>query len=182
MGCLSMNSYFLEFVILTSLIVVFLKFSKFHKEFVDLSTFKILSIITFFYLMLLGQVLKNSDITYPFTYWGMYSQVTPSTTYYEHIITLSDGTITHYPYELIVFTSQRAFMRKIENIERSTRNDEERIQLNHAINSLINIYENKYQNHQIIEFKLNEVRVIEFKGSQENRLSKSNRYHKVITI
>ncbi len=76
----------------------------------------IISLILF--CTILGQGLKNNKLTYPFSYWGMYSDKYTGNTYTEFLISLDDGTELHYPFRDLTFFSRRAFMRKVENMDR----------------------------------------------------------------
>jgi len=154
-----MNIYILELFIYICLIAIFCRLANVRVVFSSLSMIKSVFIIGFVYLLVVAQVFKTPQVTYPFAYWGMYSESHPTPLYMEHIITLDDGKIMHYPFEIIMFTSQRAFMRKIENLERSTRGNEEREVLEQALRSLIDIYEKKYVSHHIREFAINEVHI-----------------------
>lgn len=115
-------------------------------------------LIVFFYLLIVGQVNKSADQAYPFTNWSMYSQGTPAPTYSEHLITLKDGNILHYPYEYVTFTSPRAFMRKVEQLVAKAK-EENPEQLELTLNGLVEIYEKKNPDKKVVAFTINEKQI-----------------------
>lgn len=129
--------------------------SDIHKYFKNLNRPVQIFLIAFFYLLIVGQVNKSANQTYPFTKWSMYSQNTPTPTYSEHLITLKNGSVQHYPYEYITFTSPRAFMRKVEQLVANAR-DENPEQLELTLNGLVEVYEEKNPNRKVAAFTITE--------------------------
>ena len=111
-------------------------------------------------LFITGQVIKSSKQTYPFTKWSMYSQQMPVQGYSEYLLETDDGIVLHYPFELITFTSQRAFIRKLENVQQAIPSSEKQELFNQALTSLVYLYEQKYPEQSIQTFTVNRVHII----------------------
>lgn len=126
-----------------------------HKYFKNLNRPVQIFLILFFYLLIVGQVNKSADQTYPFTKWSMYSQHTPTPAFSEHLITLTDGSVLHYPYEYVTFTSPRACMRKVEQLVAEAR-DENPEQLELTLNGLAEIYEKNNPGKKVAAFIITE--------------------------
>lgn len=128
-------------------------FSGVHEYLTKLNRSLFIFLILFFYLLVVGQINKTPSQTYPFVNWSMYSQRIPNPSYVKHIITLEDGTVKHYPYEYITFTSPRAFMRKVERLEITAR-DSSSVLLQETLQGLVDIYKEKNPKDEIIGFAL----------------------------
>ena len=133
-------------------------FSGIHEYMRKLNRSVFLFLVLFFYLLVVGQVNKTPSQTYPFVNWSMYSQKTPRPSYTEHIITLQDGTRVHYPYEYITFTSPRAFMRKVENIEGGARDSSSNL-LYDTVEGLVEIYEKRHPGNEVTSFSFFENKI-----------------------
>lgn len=171
--------YAVEMIIYFVTLVLFFYWSGVKVIFSALSRGYQIFVILFTYLLIVGQVNKSPFVTYPFTYWGMYSQAIPSPNYSEFLIELNNGTIEHYPFELIAFTSQRAFMRKVESIESNTRQKNNRDFLDATVNSLVEIYERKYPDMKVKRFIINEVTITLADGEKGYRSAKVKRFEKI---
>ena len=110
-------------------------------------------------LFITGQVIKSSKQTYPFTKWSMYSQQVPVQSYSEYLLETDNGAVLHYPFELITFTSQRAFIRKLENVQQAIPSSEKQELFNQALTSLVYLYEQKYPEPSIQSFTVNRVHI-----------------------
>lgn len=147
----------LEFIIelfaYLAILVAVYWFSGIHQYMEKLNRSLFIFLILFFYLLVVGQVNKTSSQTYPFVRWSMYSQRIPTPSYMQHVITLKDGTVKHYPYEYVTFTSPRAFMRKVEQLEGAAR-DSSSVLLQETLQGLVDIYKEKNPEAEIIEFAL----------------------------
>lgn len=126
--------------------------------------------------MITAQVIKNSSVSYPFTYWGMYSQTHPENSYMEHIIEMESGEFQHYPYRLISFTSQRAAMRRIENLAGNLRSKEDEKILYDALHGLIKIYEKNNNGISISKFHLIQVTINQNEESGKVELRRHERF------
>lgn len=142
-------------------VLVLSKIGKFRLIF-----FVILSILLFS-----GQGIKNNRITYPFSYWGMYSSSNAPNTFIEYNIELSSGEKIHYPFEIITNYSPRAFMRKIENLLPPNAGSEE--QLEELLLSLRNILEQQYPEKEVSKIIIERVKVPVNKWDKIRSLKKS---------
>lgn len=152
--------FIIEFFLYLTLLLLFYYFSGIHCQFRSITIFYKLSVILIIYFLAIGQVNKSPQQTYPFTYWGMYSQTMPGQDYHEYLLKLNDGSIIHYSFELVTFTSQRAFMRKLQNLQRSSEEnvlDKER--LHQTADALIAIYERANPGKTVRSFSINRVHV-----------------------
>ena len=150
----------IEFFLYLALLLLFYYFSGLHFQFGSIPLFYKLSTVFIIYLLAIGQVNKSSHQTYPFTYWGMYSQSMPSQDYYEYLVQLDDEHSIHYPFELVTFTSPRAFMRKLRNLQRSAdENEQDEERLHQTADALIAIYERANPGKTVRSFSINRVHV-----------------------
>jgi len=150
--------HIIELLIYVGLILVFYVAAGLHSIFRNLAVSHQTAFILLVSILTVSQVIKSSDHTYPFTYWGMYSQVLPNQSFYEYLIELEDGSVIHYPIEEVTFTSQRAFMRKIDILQmRSEVNEEDHMLLQETLEGLIRIYERANPEHTIQAFTINRV-------------------------
>lgn len=60
-----------------------------------------------------AQALNQSRLTYPFAAWGMYAASSPPNFYNEYLVISNNGDTIHYPFNLVVFSSPRAFSSKL---------------------------------------------------------------------
>ena len=151
--------YIVETFIYLGLILLFCHFTNLYEQLKHFSKAYQIVLILFLIFLISGQVFKSSHHTYPSTYWGMYSQVIPDQTYDEFLIHLDNGKTIHYPFELVTFTSQRAFMRKLRNTEQSTADDEQRKLLSRTAEALATIYEEAHPGQTVHSFTMNRVHI-----------------------
>lgn len=152
--------FIIEFFFYLILILLFYYFSDTHSQFYSISLFYKITTLLIIYLLVIGQVNKSPQQIYPFTYWSMYSQTMPDQDYNEYLLELNDGTSIHYPFELVTFTSQRAFMRTLRKLQFSARNnksDEERLQK--TADALIAIYKRAHPDQTVRAFSINRVHI-----------------------
>ena len=90
----------------------------------------------------------------------MYSQKMPVQSYSEFLLETDGGTILHYPLELITFTSQRAFIRNLENVQRAISLSEKQELFKHTLTSLVYLYEQEFPEQSIQTFTVNRVHII----------------------
>ena len=152
--------FIIEFFLYLSVLLLFLYFSGVHSQFLSIPLHYKISIVLLIYLIAIGQVNKSPQQIYPFTYWGMYSQTMPSQGYHEYLLELDNKNSIHYPFELVTFTSQRAFMRKLRNLQRSAEDSEQDAELlNQTAEALIAIYEQANPGQSVRSFTINRVHV-----------------------
>lgn len=142
-----------------------------------LSKAKAIPIILFIYLFIIGQVNKSPFQTYPFVSWTMYSQTYPDQSNFEYLIELNDQSVIHYPFEVITFTSQRAFMRKIRQTVQSAEDSHGDSELlKSTVSSLVNIYEDSNPNRTIHSFRINHVYISITDSNQRFSTSRSKMF------
>lgn len=106
------------------------------------------------FMIIFGQIHKKSSETYPFAHWGMYDSVYPGSSYLEYDIVLTDSSQFHYPFKLVTFTSQRAFIQTMDDLY--VKKDDHTL-LKKTLDSLAKIYEKNYPEHAVDRFVLYEV-------------------------
>jgi energy-coupling factor transporter transmembrane protein EcfT len=121
-----------------------------------LSSFKpsqIFVIILIYTFVLSGQGIKNNQATYPFSYWGMYSNVNAPNSYLKYAITLENGNKLDYPFALVTNYSPRAFMRQMEQYS-TPKNNQDIEHLKKLVISLKEIFELHYPQKEIVCFTI----------------------------
>ena len=151
--------YAIELFIYLVLIIAFYLVANLHEDFKKLGVAHKSILCLFVYLLVIGQVNKSSQHTYPFAVWGMYSQVNPAQYYTEYIIELDNGEVKHYPFELISFTSQRSFMRKLDRFAFLPDNKTDRDIIDQTLEALVQIYQVSNPEQSIITFRVNRVHI-----------------------
>ncbi len=149
----------IELFIYLGFIVAFYVVANLHEDFKGLGIAHKIIISLFVYLLVIGQVNKSSQHTYPFAVWGMYSQVNPSQHYTEYLIEMDNGEVKHYPFETIAFTSQRSFMRKLNQF--ALRSDEKGGQyvIENTLDTLVQIYQKRKPDQIIVAFRINRIHI-----------------------
>ena len=150
---------FFELFIYLGIVLIFFLSTKLHSGLKNLTGIQKTALFLFISLFIAGQVIKSSKLTYPFTKWSMYSQQMPIQSYSEYLFETDDGTVLHYPFDQITFTSQRAFIRKLENAQKNNSSSEEQEQFHHTLTSLVYLYEQKYPEQSIQTFTVNRVHI-----------------------
>lgn len=172
--------YITELLIYFVLILSVCLLTTIHVQLRSLNNTRLILLALFTYLFVVGQVNKSSLHTYPFVTWSMYSQTYPSQTNYEFVIELEDSTIQHYPVEIITFTSQRAFMRRLSQVlQRSDKPAEAEELLYQSIAGLVKIYEEKYPSRHVQTFTINRVHISLTDTGNGFTTSTYNEYKKV---
>jgi len=170
-----MSVYILELFIIIIVVALFIYFARVRGVTFKIPLPKLLFFIIFFYLLALSQVMKKPSVTYPFTYWGMYSTSEPSPTYSEHRIQLQNGTRIHYPYEIITFTSQRALMKRLE-LKAMIQSEKREDLLKDTISSLVWLFEKNFPGQKIVKFTLYDVHIRISESENEFSINKTERF------
>ena len=89
----------------------------------------------------------------------MYSQVVPEQIYDEYLIELDTGEVIHFPFELITYTAERAFIRRLSHVEQQTADDEQRELLSRTAEALAQIYVEANPGQTVHSFSMNRVHI-----------------------
>ena len=152
-----MNVIFLELLLYLSFIPILLCNTHIYKLISSLSIKSLIAISTFIILLISAQLFKTPEHTYPFTTWNMYSSVYPRPLYLEYLVKLENDSTEHYPFELVTFTSQKAFMRRLANLKEKE----------NTVKQLITIYKSEFDRKNIDQFTIVMV-TFDIKDSEKN--------------
>lgn len=179
-------SYLTLEIFIYFLIVIWLLYhTNVIRQFAGIERYKLILIWVLIFMAILGQGLKDNKLTYPFSYWGMYSSPYTSNSFLEYNITLKDGTSLHYPFDEVTYFSRRAFMRKIDDKHRAatstsasdtTAKHEVRENLDDMLRALSAIYETNHPGTEIIKFEIDEVRIPIHNWEGKKSLTRNNTY------
>lgn len=105
----------------------------------------------------IGQGIINDRIFYPFVYWGMYISPNPAPNYIQYTIRDVNGVERDYPFEILSFSSPRAFEAKLYNLIKDCSCENKDPLINKYVSSMNDIYKKEIYKDGFAEMEIKRV-------------------------